>query len=189
MDLSIFERTDLESQIKILSASQFSSNTNPNVVTLCAFTGATDARQKESFNSAVSAAIKKYAAFGITLDYDSFGNDDIKHRLHYNPTQAIDRMMKADIHALPTHFHQGNLDGRAHPEWNMNNINANLNRLEWHVGVPNAEKIHCPVHRQDKGRLYENLTGLCVPTISLPLYEMAHEDVFVIGVIDRYNVM
>ena len=52
MDLSIFERTDLESQIKILSASQFSSNTNPNVVTLCAFTGATDARQKESFNSA-----------------------------------------------------------------------------------------------------------------------------------------
>ncbi len=176
MDFSIYNRTDFESKLKLLNAEAIIENKNLFVVTMCAFKGAKDARQLEPFESAISAVTKKYAKKGITINYDSFDNDKMRSELRYSPSAAVDRMLRADIHLLPTHFHQGNLQGDIRPDWNMYSINCNLDRLEFHLGIPMAEKIHCPVHRQDKARIYSLLSAFSVPTIAIPLYANVHDD-------------
>jgi hypothetical protein len=185
MDFSVYNRTDFESKLKLLNAEAMIENKNPFVVTLCAFKGAKAARQLESFETAISAVTKKYAKKGITINYDSFDNDEMRSKLGYSPSAAVDRMLRADIHLLPTHFHQGNLQGDIRPGWNMYSINSNLDRLEFHLGIPMAEKIRCPVHRQDKVRIYSSLSAFSVPTISIPLLANVHENKAIIATIKK----
>ena len=169
-----------------MNAGALIGNQDPHVVTLCAFIGAKDSRQSEPFEAAVSKLIRKYSKIGIEIRYDKFNNDQIRSELHYSPTDAVNRMLRADIHLMPTHFHQGNLQGDIHPEWNMNSINLNLDRLEFHLGIPMGKKIHCPVNRQDKARIYSALSALSVPTIAVDLVEGVHNDIKVISAIDEY---
>ena len=69
----------------------------------------------------------------------------------------------------------------------MDNVGSNLDRLEYHPGVPCGKKTFCPVWRQDKYKVHAILEplGLSAPTISIVLTSDCYEDPHVIKLIER----
>jgi hypothetical protein len=77
-------------------------------------------------------------------------------------------MLAADIHLMDAHLPEGNIAKTE--QWNILNIRANINRMEYHLGVPMGNRIHCIMLDGGKRRLYELMADYCLPTefIDLP---------------------
>jgi hypothetical protein len=90
-----------------------------------------------------------------------------------NCTDTFTALLAADIHILPTHFHQGMVAKGGTDTWNMENIVKNIARLRYHLGSPNGIHLDCPVWSQNKAMLYERLFALdlCLPTLTLSIIE------------------
>ena len=174
MDLAAFRRSDLATRTRIKSIEAMRYNKRPNVVTIVAFVGNSDGRQKVPLSKAILRLQKEYFDRKIHIVYDELTNDMVKS-LGWTPTTTIDAMLTGDMHLDSTHMNQGNMNG-VRKEWNMWNINSNLDRLELHPGVPSGKKIYDVTFRQDKFQGYEEYQrlGLCAPTIGVDLTDDVH---------------
>jgi hypothetical protein len=169
MDLSVFYKKDWRTKQKIRSVQSLLYNKNPNVISIVAFTGAGSYRQAEPFSAAIASITEFYRSKEIKINYQELTNTLVKE-LEWTTTETFDCMISADLHAIPTHFHQGNLTA-CRSSFNIYNINKNLDRLEYHPGVPCGKEIFCSIFRQDKWTLYEILMslGLSAPTMAVDL--------------------
>jgi hypothetical protein len=185
MDLSVLHKKDWIAQQKIKSIQAMCYNKNPKVVSIVAFLGASDCRQAEPFTAAISSISKHYEKQGILINYDKLTNTLVKE-LGWTVSETFDCLISADLHAVPTHFHQGNQTA-CRTSFNIFNINKNLDRLEYHPGVPCGIKTFCPVWRQDKWALYDLLMSLdlCAPTMPVDLTCDCFSDPLVVENITR----
>jgi hypothetical protein len=142
-------------------------NTDPKTVVIKSFSGGSDGEQKSVVSLVVEELIAKYKIRGITIMFIEFTNDLIRNVLKWNCTETFTSLLAADIHILPTHFHQGMLCKGGTDTWNMENIIQNIQRLRYHLGSPCGIHLDCPVFSQNKIMLYDRLfaAGLCLPTI------------------------
>lgn len=98
-----------------------------------------------------------------------------------SPMNVIDRLLAADIHVMLGAFYVGLLGG-TNTTWNIRNIDANIARLEFHMGIPMGRHIRCPSIRDCAMSVYLLLKGmgLCAPTKVITLFR---------GVCDNANVI
>lgn len=185
MDLSVFAKKDFISQQRIRSIKALRCNKNPNVISVVAFLGGSDCRQGEPYSRAISRLSAYYKPKGILIDYHPLTNTMVKE-LGWTTTQTIDSMLTGDLHSIPTHFHQGNQTA-CRKSFNIFNINKNLDRLQYHVGVPCGKNVFCSIWRQDKWTLCDLLMSLnlCAPTMPVDLTADCFSDPHVIDNISR----
>ena len=165
MDLSILERTDLDSLVAIQCIRAARVNLKRNVILLRAFKGAT--RQDEAFTRALSEAQCELLAENITLIYEVFDSDHVKNVLKWTVSQLVDWLLEADIHLIPCHVHEGNLAKTE--SWNIENIRIQLKRLKYHKGVPMGKHFDCCIWGQDKYEMYVKTYPLSAPAMKIPL--------------------
>lgn len=68
--------------------------------------GSRESRQIEFVVKAIHIVARKYAQLGIEVTFDKVHNDQVKHEFKWTVTQYVDTILGADIHLIPTHFHQ-----------------------------------------------------------------------------------
>ena len=86
-----------------------------------------------------------------TVNYVSVGfiND-----MKWSPKNLVDWLLNCDIHIILSHVHQGIADFL---KWCMIDLEYQLQRLKFHLGFPNLDKLKCPVFLQDKYKYLKNL--------------------------------
>jgi hypothetical protein len=173
MDLSIYESTDIRDVLGIIDMDGRRRNRNPNKVLGFLSMGAQSSRQIEMVTAAIHIVARKYAQIGITVTFEKVNNDQVKHKFKWTVAQYMDVILGADIHLIPTHFHQA-MVWIAGESWTIPNIQLELDRLYHHLGVPMGKFINCPVWRQDKWLIYQFMGEFMAPTMHLKL---THEDV------------
>jgi hypothetical protein len=144
---------DPPSFVGLLDAAEMEAlldNTDPKTVVIKSFSGGSDGEQKSVLSLAVEALIAKYKIRGINIVFVEFTNDLIRNVLNWNCTETFTALLAADIHILPTHFHQGMLAKGGTDTWNMENILTNIQRLRYHLGSPCGMHLDCPVFSQNK---------------------------------------
>jgi hypothetical protein len=65
----------------------------------------------------------------------------------WTPKHFVDWLLDSDIHFILSHVHQGIAK---YLQWNMEDLQCQLQRLKFHLGFPNLKKLECPVFTQDK---------------------------------------
>ena len=121
----------------------------------------------EEFNAAVSRAEIRFKSRNIRLIVRMYCNDYIKNIAKLTPTTLVDRMIEADFHIGITHFHEGNVAKSG--AWNIQNILSNVDRLKNHLGNLMGKSNECPIFRQGKREVYEELSDYCLPTLIIEL--------------------
>lgn len=77
--------------------------------------------------------------YNIDLEVEMIGPEHIgKHQ--WGPDDLIDWLLKAHIHYIISHIHQG-LDTKQYMNWNKLFMLKQLSRLQWHRGFPNGEQV------------------------------------------------
>jgi hypothetical protein len=177
MDLSIYDSTDIKDILSIIDIDGRRRNKDPNKVLGFLSKGGRCSRQIEMVTKAIHIVARKYAELGIQVTFEEVDNDRVKHRLKWTVTEYIDTILGSDIHIIPTHFHQA-MVWIAGDSWTIPNINKELDRLYYHLGVPMGKFVHCPVWRQDKWQIYQYMAGFMAPTMHLKLThaEVSMED-------------
>jgi hypothetical protein len=185
MDLSVFNKKDWMTRQRVMSIKALAYNKNPKVISIVAFIGAHDARQAEALMGAIDFLSAHFKPHDILIDFHPLTNTIVKE-LDWTVSETIDVMLSADLHAIPTHFHQGNQTA-SRDSFNMCNINTNLDRLEYHPGIPCGRHTYCPVWRQDKWNIYDILLplDLCAPTIGIDLHKDCYKDRQIVDEIKR----
>jgi len=176
MDLSVLNKTDIDSIIKIteIAALKKKIHLEDNIILIRVFIGGSNSVQAEDLEHAIIKVVNKCKdCFGLTIRVEKFTNDDVKNKLKWSIGDLIDALLESDIHIISSHVHQGNISKTG--SWNMFNISNNINRLEYHLGIPMGNHIHCPVFRQDKMELYRYLDDLSAPTIQILLNDTVSE--------------
>jgi hypothetical protein len=168
MDLSIYDSTDIRDILAIIEADGRRRNRDPNTVLGFLSMGSRDSRQIEMVTKAIHIVARKYAQIGITVTFEKADNDNVKYKFRWTVTQYIDVILGADIHLIPTHFHQA-MVCMGGESWTISNINRELDRLYHHLGVPMGKFVHCPVWRQDKWEIYSFMNEFMAPTMHLKL--------------------
>jgi hypothetical protein len=175
MDLkTIFDPPEFAEIFHLAELEAIRENKNLTTILIKSFSGGHDGEQKSLVSQAVKELIVKYERRGITIVFIEFTNDLIRNVLRMNCTETFTALLAADIHILPTHFHQGMVAKGGTDTWNMENIIKNIARLRYHLGTPNGVHVDCPVWSQNKAKLYERLFALldlCLPTITLSIVE------------------
>jgi hypothetical protein len=177
MELSIFDGldiNDINGQLKRINAEALQTNSFSSIVTICALLGPKHTHQISSFKSAISEITFEFAKNGILITYTEYDNDHIRVN-SWSPTDAFDKILAADCHILLGPIHIGLIGGNDR-SWNSVDVIANIDRLEYHVGIPNARYINCPLLRGGKYEFYHALSGtrLCAPTTCIPIFPNAH---------------
>ena len=145
-----------------------------NIILIRVFLGGSKSVQAEDLEYAIVKVVNKCKdSFGLTIRVEKFTNDDVRNRLKWSIDDLIDSLLESDIHIISTHVHQGNVSKT--DSWNMFNISNNINRLEYHLGIPMGKHIHCPVFTQDKMEIYRYLGDLSDPTIEILLDDTVSE--------------
>lgn len=175
MDLSIFDKFDINSIIKIAEIEALKNkNKLLEDILIRVFIGGKKAAQAEVLEHAIIKVVNKYKEYyGLNVKVEKFTNDDVRNKLKWSINNLIDALLESDIHIVSTHVHQGNVS--KDDSWNMINILSNMDRLEYHLGIPMGKHIRCPVFTQDKMELYRYLDDLSVPTIKIYLEEAVSE--------------
>jgi hypothetical protein len=168
MDTSIYESTEIKDILGIMDMDGRRRNRDPNKVLGIVSMGAKASRQIEMVTKAIHIVAKKYGAYGILVVFEEVNNDDIKRKFKWTVPQVLDVILSADIHLIPTHFHQA-MVWLAGDTWTIPIIQRELDRLYYHLGVPMGKYIHCPVWRQDKIQIYRCMSDYMAPTIDLKL--------------------
>ena len=151
MDLSaIFNPPDFVKVFHLAELEAIRENNNLTTILIKAFTGGHQGQQKSAVTLAVEKLIVKYGRRGITIKFVEFSNDLVRNVLKWNCTETFTALLAADIHILPTHFHQGMLTKGGTDTWNMENIIMNIARMRYHLGSPCGMHLDCPVWSQNK---------------------------------------
>jgi len=79
---------------------------------------------------------------------------NIINELHWSPSDFVDWLLDSHIHIIASHVHQGVSKVL---NWDMEDLEIQLQRLKFHLGFPNLLKLKCPVFLQDKYRYLNNL--------------------------------
>ena len=145
------------------------------IILIRVFLGESLAVQVDSLQHALLTVLKNFSKIGITVKVEYFTNDDVRNKLKWTVNELINSLLESDIHLIGTHLHQGNVAKSQY--WNMQNISTNIDRLQYHLGIPMGKFIHCPVFRQDKLTLYECLNKFSAPTIGVSLNDKKLSDV------------
>ena len=175
MDLSaIYEPPEFVKIYHLAELEAIRENQNLTAILIKAFVGGSQGQQASAVSLAVQRLQVKYGRRGIQIYFTEFTNDLVRNVLRMNCTETFTALLAADIHILPTHFHQGMLAKGGMDTWNMQSIIRNIARLRYHLGSPCGQKIDCPVWTQNKTFLYGCLEALdlCLPTIALSIVEM-----------------
>ena len=170
MDLSaIHDPPEFVKIIQLAEMEAIRENKNPAAVLIRGFTGGKDGQQKNVVTEAIQELAVDYSLRGIHILFEEFTNDSVRNEYKWNATQTFTALLSADIHILPTHFHQGMLAKGGTDTWNMSNIIKNIERLRYHLGTPCGKHLDCPVWSQNKRSLYDHLEALdlCLPTIKV----------------------
>jgi len=181
MDLSaIYDPPEFVKVFHLAELEAIRENKNLTAILIKAFTGGHIGQQTSPVSLAVESLIVKYSRRGITIFFVDYTNDLVRNVLKMNCTETFTALLAADIHIVPTHFHQGMLTKGGTDTWNMENIIRNIARLRYHLGTPCGKKLDCPVWTQNKGLLYSCLEALelCLPTITLSIVDktLSEED-------------
>jgi hypothetical protein len=175
MDLSVLNKSDVDSIIKIAEIAALRKRPlEDNYILIRIFIGGMKSVQAEVLEHAIVEVVNKCKNnFGLNIKVEKFTNDDVRNRLKWSINELIDALLESDIHIISTHVHQGNVSKT--DSWNMINILSNIDRLEYHLGIPMGKHIRCPVFRQDKMELYKHLDELSAPTIEIMLNDRVSE--------------
>ena len=165
MDLSVFLEQDFDSVIAVRAIKNLAANRNKNVVLLRVFLGAT--RQEEPFKRGIAEAQSILREQNIQLQMEIFGQDYVKNEKHWTVTQLIDWLLASDVHLVPCHIHEGNLNKT--PSWNVDNIMDQVRRLKYHLGLPMGKHVDCAVWNGNKFVLSESSEGFSAPSMQIPL--------------------
>lgn len=142
------------------------SSNESKIVLLRAFVGGS--RQDEQFMTSLSHAASDLSKdHGITLTYEVLNNKEVKEELKWTVTKLVDWLLASDVHLVPCHMHQGNLGKTS--SWNVDNVQANSQRLKNHLGLPMGRNVDCAVWQLDKYRIYKKTEGFSTPTMMIPL--------------------
>ena len=106
MDLSIYDSHDIRDILAIIDMDGRKRNRDPNKVMGFLSMGSCSSRQIEMVTAAIHIVARKYAQIGITVSFEQVNNDQVKHKFHWTVEQYMDVILGADIHLIPTHFHQ-----------------------------------------------------------------------------------
>ena len=172
MDLSaIYDPPEYVKVFHLAELEAIRENKNLTAILIKAFVGGSKGQQTSPVSLAVKRLMVKYSRRGIQILFTEFTNDLVRNVLRMNCTETFTALLAADIHILPTHFHQGMLAKGGTDTWNMENIIRNIARLRYHLGSPCGLKIDCPVWTQNKAFLYRCLEALdlCLPSITLSI--------------------
>jgi hypothetical protein len=170
MDLSaIHDPPEFVKIFQLAEMEAIRANKDPSTVLIRGFCGGKDGQQKDVVSEAIKELAVSYRERGIHIIFEEFNNDLVRNGYKWNATQTFTALLSADIHILPTHFHQGMLAKGGTDTWNMTNISKNIERLRYHLGTPCGKHLDCPVWSQNKHRLYDHLEALdlCLPTIKV----------------------
>ena len=173
MDLSIYESADMRDIFSIIDMDGRRRNKDLNKVLGFLSMGSSDSRQIALVTKAINIVARIYAQLGITVTFEKANNDQVKHKFKWTVTEYVDVILGADIHLIPTHFHQA-MVWLAGDSWTIPNITRELDRLYHHLGVPMGKFVYCPVWRQNKWLIYQFMGEFMAPTIHLNL---THESV------------
>ena len=82
------------------------------------------------------------------------------------PEMLVDWLARSHAHFILSHLHQGT-SAKNVPQmgWNMQHLQACVQRLAQHKGFPNGDGLNCPVFTQNKGLYLQ-----AVPTFVNPSY-------------------
>jgi len=186
MDFSIYESTDIKDIMGLLEIEGRRRNKDPNTVLGFLSMGGRGSRQIEMVTKAIHIVARKYAAYGIRVTFEEVNNDDIKRKFQWTVPQLIDVILSADIHLIPTHFHQA-MVWIGGDTWTIPIIQRELDRLYYHLGVPMGKHIHCPVWRQDKVKIYQYMGAFMAPSIDVKLTREGLSSVDLIR-IERFKI-
>jgi hypothetical protein len=133
------------------------------------YIGAEDGIQVVPFKSAWFRS--KLYTKGWTIEYM---NTRYINESAWSPQNLVDWLLDSDVHFILTHVHQG--IGK-YLQWDMVDLEENLQRLRKHPGFPNGEQLMCPVFLQDK---YNYLNKLPFSTINdtYKIFLTADDDYF-----------
>ena len=176
INFSILDGTDAVSKLALATIDACKVNKEEDVILVRAFTGCEMSNQNEEFAHAKSRIIKLYQTKGIKVTFDELKCDDVKNKLKWDVPQLFDFLLEADVHAITTHISQ-QLVGKRH-SYNIQNIESNIERLRYHIGIPMSNRLDCEVWRQSKAGLSKILADLNVglPTWLIQLHSLEYDD-------------
>ena len=171
MDLTYLGSSDVNLFLGEVAVRALQTKRSPKEILIRAFIGGKNSEQGTPLTDAYKAVAERYAARGITVVLQEFTNDLVKHKYHWTCRELFNALLAADIHLLPTHMHQGMLALGGTDSYNIGNILDCIERLRFHLGVPNGKHVENPVGSQHKMKLYDALAqdNLCAPTISVDI--------------------
>ena len=187
MDLSILDNTDADSLMQLAEIAAIKENrlqSDNKIILIRVFLGGSLAAQVDSLQHALLIVVKQFLKVNVTVKVEYFTNDVVRNTLKWTVYDLIHSLLESDIHLIGTLLHQGNVAKSQY--WSMQNISSNIDRLQYHLGIPMGKYIHCPVFRQDKLTLYECLNEFSAPTIGVSLNDKEMSDVDLIR-ITRYT--
>jgi hypothetical protein len=153
-------------------------NTNLDEILIRGFIGGREGRQSDFIVTAVNDATAFYSKRGIQLHTELYHQDAVKNTLRWSPQELTNKLIEADIHILGAHFHEANIAKT--DEWNMWNIWSATDRLEFHLGYPNGQYVHCPNLRGDKYMVNDILgEEYCLPQMKLDLPRTRWDEGFI----------
>ena len=82
---------------------------------------------------------------------------------HMTPRMLVDWLLGSDIHFILSHVHQGIA---SYLQWNVQELEFQLQRLTNHLGFPKGKNLLCPVFLQNK---FEYLRLLPTATVNQTL--------------------
>jgi len=89
----------------------------------------------------------------------------------WTPKDLVDWLLDSHVHVILSHIHQGIA---AYLQWDIEDLKTQLQRLKYHLGFPNLNKLNCPVFLQDK---YEYLNKLPMHKVNNTLQIfLTHDD-------------
>jgi len=174
LDDSILYKNDIQSRLIIAQIEHLRHNKTIDTILCRCFIGGSVGRQLEEFYTAASRAQIHYRKRGYNLEIKCYCNDYIKNIEKWTPATLVDEILKADFHLFITHLHEGNIAKNG--SWNVPNILSNLGRLRYHLGNIMGDMNMCPIFRQGKREVYEQLPEYCLPTLFVDLPSESWED-------------
>lgn len=189
MDISVFEKSDLESRLRFIEYDAIKKNLVSNKVLIRVMLGGSNGRQNAEVTRALFQVEQNFRLKrpDLTVCIESFTNDQVKNTLKWSVDELITKLIESDVHVVACALHEGNVGKTV--KWNIPNILDNLDRLEHHLGAPMGKYIRCPVFRSDKAEVYKHLfsANLCVPTIEISI-ELESISSLELDIVKRFEI-
>ena len=88
------------------------------------------------------------------------------------PKDLVDWLLKADVHYILGHIHQGGVFQQLN--WSVHELYTELKNLGYHPGSPRGLKIDCPIGNQDKIYYIESCSKITNPTLAVQVKQVKY---------------